>query len=182
MKRTSMILVTVLTLVALPVFAEEGEEQALLAKLSQSKHSLLEAVAQAEKENGTAISAKFELEDGKLMLSVYTGKQGRDRDAEHNTLTELGGDAASPAWQPKAEEFEDKAHVARAAMQLTLMQLTKLSLTELLKKAGAVQKGTIYSAIPAAKNGKAVVDFLVATAPGKSVVVTLDAQTGTAVK
>ena len=92
MKSKSMMLFALAAILAARVFAEEsGEAKALIAKLGESKHSLLDGIAQAEKENGPAISAKFELEDGKLMLSVYTAKQGRDRDAEHNTLMELIG-------------------------------------------------------------------------------------------
>jgi hypothetical protein len=36
-------------------------------------------VQAAQKENGVAISAKIEFEDGKLWLSVYTAKLGLDK-------------------------------------------------------------------------------------------------------
>ena len=183
MKSKSTMWVALAAILAVRVFAEEsGEAKALIAKLGESKHSLLDGIAQAEKENGPAISAKFEFEDGKLMLSVYTAKQGRDRDAEHNTLMELNGDASAPQWQPKAEVFEDKAHIARSAMQLTLLQLTKLSLSDIARKAAAMQKGTLYSAIPAVQGGKPVVNVLVATPDGRSVSLSMDAQTGQALR
>src|SRR5437867_1698089 len=58
--------------------AEQAEEtSALLAKLAQSKHSLADGIRQAEKEEGVAISAKFEMEGDELSLSVYTATQGR---------------------------------------------------------------------------------------------------------
>ena len=56
---------------------QEKETSALLAKLSQSKHSLADGIKQAEKEEGVAISAKFEMEGDELSLSLYTAKQGR---------------------------------------------------------------------------------------------------------
>src|SRR5215210_6453869 len=111
-------------------FAAEDAAGALLPRLKESKHTLAEGITQAEKENGVAISAKFEVEDGKLWLSVYTAKAGLDKDAEHNALIELKGDATMKPWKPETEVFEDKKHLTRAAMQLSLVQLGKLSLTK----------------------------------------------------
>src|SRR5215212_3722056 len=91
----------------------EESDFALLASLSQSKHSLTEGIAQAEKQNGAAISAKFEVEDGKFWLSVYTAKSGLKMDAEHNQLIELKGEASGSTWQPNTEVFEDKKHLTR---------------------------------------------------------------------
>lgn len=157
-------------------------DEALVGKISDARLSMLDGIAQVEKTNGPAISAKFELKGDKLMLSIYTAKEGRENDAEHNTLMEHAGDSTAAAWAPSTEVFEDKAHIARSAMQLTLLQTTKLTLVELIKKAGAMQKGVVYSAIPVVKNGKAVVELLVATADKKSVALSLDPQTGKAVK
>lgn len=163
--------------------AEQGEEtSALLAKLPQSKRSLADGIKQAEKEEGVAISAKFEMEGDELSLSVYTAKQGRGTDAEHNTLMELAGNPTTDQWQPKREVFEDKAHIARASMHLTLTQLTKLKLEDAVQKAAAQQPGTVYSVTPAIRKGKPVFDVLVATPESKSVHLTLDLRTGEAIK
>jgi hypothetical protein len=164
--------------VAIGVAARADEAGAVTAKLGESKHTLLDGIAQAEKQAGPAISAKFEVEEGKLMLSVYTAKAGLQTDAEHNTLMELIGEAAAPTWQPKTEVFEDKAHIARSAMQLTIMQTTRLSLADLVRKAAAAKQGTVYSAIPAIKAGKPVVNVLVATPGGQSSSLVLDAAAG----
>jgi hypothetical protein len=150
----------------------------LVSSLTQSKLSLLQGIQQAETANGPAVSAKFEVEDGKLLLSVYTAKNGISKDAEHNVLMELKGDATTAQWQPKLEVFEDKPHIARAAVHLTILQLTKMTLSDLIQKAASMQKGTVYSAIPAVKGQKAAVDFLIGTPDGKSIPLTLDAQTG----
>jgi len=142
--------------------------------LPESKHTLVDGIRQAEQTNGTAISAKFEFEDGKFWLSVYTAKEGLARDAEHNTLMELKGEPNAAAWKPDTEVFEDKAHLTRSAMQLTLVQLSKMSLADIVAKAASGQPGTPFSAIPAVKNGKAVVVVLFALPDGKTNAVNVD--------
>jgi hypothetical protein len=96
--------------------------------LPESKHTLVEAIRQAEKTIGAPISAKFEFEDDKLWLSVYTAKGGKVPDPEHNTLMELRGEPSGAQWQPATEVFQDKEHIARSAAQLTLIQLSGSSL------------------------------------------------------
>ncbi|MBI3990246.1 MAG: PepSY domain-containing protein [candidate division NC10 bacterium] len=161
---------------------KEEETRVLLSRLKDSKHSLVDGISQAEKAYGIAISAKFEMKGENLMLSVYTAKEGRNKDAEHNVLMELLGDATKPTWEPEIEVFEDKPHIARSAMHLTLMQVTKLALVEVIKKAAAVQPGTVYSVIPAVRDGKPIFGVLVATPDGKSVPLTLDLRTGKVIK
>jgi uncharacterized membrane protein YkoI len=158
--------------------AADENDTAWLSKLKDSKHSLADGIKQSEKENGVAISAKFEMKGETLMLSVYTAKEGLAKDAEHNALIELIGDAAKTPWTPDIEVFEDKKHLTRSAMQLTLVQLSSLTLADAIKKAEAAQPGTVYSVIPSVKSGNAVYDVLIATAAGKSVHVTVDGKTG----
>jgi len=170
-------LTSALFLTVLKVGAAE-DDGALLGRLKDSKHSLADGIKQAEKENGPGISAKFEMKGDTLMLSVYTAKTGLDKDAEHNVLIELIGDAAKDTWHPETEVFEDKKHLTRSAMQLTLVQLSKLNLVDAVKKAETAQRGTVYSAIPSVKNGNAVYDVKVATPDGKSVHLVVDGKTG----
>ncbi|HKO94726.1 MAG TPA: PepSY domain-containing protein [Polyangiaceae bacterium] len=162
--------------------AAEGGATETLQRLPESKHTLIEAIRQAEKTNGTPISAKFEFEDGKLWLSVYTAKEGKVPDAEHNTLMELKGEPAGTEWRPATEVFQDKEHVARSAAQLTLIQLSGSSLESAVQKAASAQKGTPYSAIPRVKAGRPVLEVLVALPAGKSATVDVDLQTGKATK
>ena len=68
---------------ALVVARQHGDDKQLLSRLSASRHTLVDGIRQAEKTDGAAISAKMEMKGDRLMLSVYTAKQGRDRDAEH---------------------------------------------------------------------------------------------------
>jgi uncharacterized membrane protein YkoI len=162
--------------------AADNDEAILVARLKQSKHSLAEGISQAEKQNGVGITAKFEMEGDTLMLSVYTAKAGRSADAEHNVLLELNGDAAKATWEPATEVFEDKKHLTRSAMHLTLVQLSKLSLGDAIKAAQATQPGTVYSIIPAVKDGNAVYEVKVAAADGKTVTLAIDVRTGKATK
>jgi hypothetical protein len=160
--------------VPLAAHAADGSGAETIKRLPESKHTLVDGIRQAEQANGDAISAKFEFEDGKLWLSVYTAKDGLARDAEHNTLIELKGEPNAAAWKPATEVFEDKAHLTRSAMQLTLMQLSKMDLAEVVAKAAGGQKGTPFSAIPAVKDGKAIVAVLFATPDGKTNTVNVD--------
>src|SRR5437879_12267478 len=60
-------------LLAVPAAAAEGDAAALAAKLKEAKVSLQQGLSASAK-NGKPISGKFEVEDGKLQLSVYTAK------------------------------------------------------------------------------------------------------------
>ena len=182
MIRSITAVLIVATLVPLAAYAGYDEDAETVKRLGESRHSLVEGITQAERTNGVAISAKLEFEDGKLWLSVYTAKDGREKDAEHNTLLELKGEASAPEWKPNTEVFEDKKHLTRSAMQLTLLQLSKMRLEDTIKRASAAQKGTAYSAIPAVKSGKPVVVVLFATPDGKTVAVDIDVQTGNETK
>jgi uncharacterized membrane protein YkoI len=162
--------------------AAEQDESALLGRLKDSKQSLAAGIAQSEKENGVAISAKFEMDGEALSLSIYTAKAGLARDSEHNVLIELAGDAAKIPWKPETEVFADKEHLTRSAMQLTLVQLSKLSLAEAIKKAESAQPGIVYSITPASKDGEPVFNVKVATAAGKSIAVVVNGRTGAASK
>src|SRR5712691_6151173 len=102
--------------------AEEPKDiQALVQALDKSKHTLLDGIRQASQGSAAAISAKFELEDGKLSLSVYTAEKGLAVPAEKNVLQELSGTPEQDKWSPSVEVFKDVAHISRSAEQLALM-------------------------------------------------------------
>jgi hypothetical protein len=56
---------------------ESGKEQAALATALRGKHVALSSGIKAAAAKGKPISAKYEYEDGKLQLSVYTEKGGQ---------------------------------------------------------------------------------------------------------
>src|SRR5471030_1935976 len=83
-----------------PAHAEgdSKELQAVAQALSKSKISLLDGIRQSSHGSAAAISAKFELEDGKLSLSVYTAEKGLAVPAEQNVLQELSGSPEQDKW------------------------------------------------------------------------------------
>jgi hypothetical protein len=162
--------------------AEKEEYGKLLPTLSRSKHSLAAGIKMAAaKSPEAAISAKFELEEGKLSLSVYTAAKGLGTDAEHNVLKELAGSPEATQWQPQTEVFKDVPHVARASQQLTLISLSKWSLLDILQRAEKDQPGTVFSITPVLRGRKAQFVVLVA-AEGKVVELGYDLMTGARVR
>src|SRR4051812_36304624 len=98
-------LTMVLGLISTRTTIANDADDALIAKLKESKFTLVEAIEKSEVTHGPAISAKFELEGKELHYSVYTAQQGKELDPEHNVLTELSGDATNPEWKPAVEVF-----------------------------------------------------------------------------
>ena len=149
----------------------------LLNDLPKSKLSLAESIRLKTTAPETAISAKFEMKKGKLMLSVYTVQKGLHVDAEHNVLMEYLGSPETVSWNPDVDVFDDVPHVARAAMQLTLMSMSPLSLTDVIERAGKDQPGTVFSAIPKSAERTQYFEVLVAD-QGKVVRLRYDVLTG----
>jgi hypothetical protein len=176
-----MLLVGIFALFAGSVFAAEtykaADFAALLKELPKAKVSLADGVKQLSKAHETAISGKFELEDGKLSLSIYTAAKGLAVDAEHNVLKEYAGSPEKAPWKPEGETFKDAEHVDRSSTQLTLMSKSKLSLGEIIQQAGKDQKGTVFSVNPQAAGGKQIVEVLVAD-QGKVTVLRYDLPAG----
>ena len=162
---SAMLVATIFGLIAaMPVVnADDSKDtKALLEALGKTKHTLIDGVRQAAKGGAVAISAKFELEDGKLSLSVYTAEKGLSIPPEQNLLQELSGSPEQDKWQPTVEVFKDVPHVARSSQQLTLMALGKSSLANIIARARKTQSGTVFSVTPVIRNHKPVAEVLVA--------------------
>ena len=157
--------------------ASGEEDPKLLAALSKSKVTLAQGIEQAAAKEAV-LSAKFELEDGKLSLSVYTVEKGLGTDAEHNVLKELAGSPESDKWHPETEVFKDIPHVSRASQQLAIVAMSPVTLLDIIKKAEKDHPGTVYSVIPEMKDRKAVYVVKIAS-DGKSIELHYDALTGT---
>jgi hypothetical protein len=143
-----------------------SDDAALVALLPSSKIGLAEGIALAERKGGTAISAKFELAEGKLSFSVYTAKSGIEPDAEHNVLTELSWDPTQTEWQAKEEVFSDIKHLTRASYHLTLVQRSGMSLGAVIAKALAKQPGQVYAVEPAIHERSPIFHVAIATVGG----------------
>jgi hypothetical protein len=144
--------------------AEEGGQGALLKALGDAKHSLLQGIAQVAKGTEVPTEAKYEMDDGKLALTVYTSAKGFDTPAEDNSFNEYGGDATAATWAPKKEVFADFKHIARSAQYHTLLSMTKMTIPAIIQKASA--QGTVFSVKEKVRNGKPV--FEVMTAQGNT--------------
>jgi hypothetical protein len=143
------------------LLSAEQADQALLKAIGGAKISLLQGIAQVAKTE-VPTEAKYEMEDGKLMLSVYTSAKGLDTAAEDNSFNEYGGDATAATWAPNKEVFTDLKHIARSAQYHTLLSMTKMTLPAIIQKASA--QGTVFSVKEKIRNGKPV--FEVMTAQG----------------
>src|SRR5262249_26695212 len=86
-------------------WSDEPDQAALLKALRGAKVTLEQGIAQVPKGSEVPTEAKYEMEDGKLMLSIYTSAKGFTTVAEDNSFNEYGGDATVQTWTPKKKEF-----------------------------------------------------------------------------
>ena len=98
-----------------PAWAEGGDEAALAAAMKNAAASL-QGGLKASEAQGTPISAKFEIEDGKLKLSVYTMKA--------SDFMEIVADPNTGAIA-KAEKIVDAGDLKEAAEQKAAMAKAK---------------------------------------------------------
>jgi hypothetical protein len=101
-----------------PAWAEAGDEKALAAAVKDATATLQGGLKASERE-GTPISAKFEIEDGKLQLSVYTMKG--------DGFMEVVADPKSGAIA-KAEKITGADDLKAAASQKAAMMKATTSL------------------------------------------------------
>jgi hypothetical protein len=121
-----------------PAWAEESDQKALAAALKDATATLQGGLEASEPE-GTPISGKFEIEHGKLQLSVYTMKG--------DGFMEVVADPKTGAIA-KAEKITDAEDLKAAASQKAAMAKAKVPLltaTETAVKANAgFQAVSIY--------------------------------------
>jgi len=139
-------------------WSEEPDQAALIKALGGAKITLAQGIAQVAKGTEVPTEAKYEMEDGKLMLSVYTSAKGFDTAAEDNSFNEYGGEATTAAWSPKKEVFADLKHIARSAGYHTLLSMTKQTIPAIIQKASG--QGTVISVKEKVRNGKPVFEVL----------------------
>jgi Flp pilus assembly secretin CpaC len=127
-----------------PAWAE-GDPAALVAAMKNAA-ATLQGGLKASEVQGTPISAKFEIEDGKLQLSIYTMKG--------NDFMEVVADPNTGAIA-KAEKITDAGDLKEAAEQKAAMAKAKLPLltaTETAVKANAGSRAV--SIVPELKGGQ----------------------------
>ena len=103
---------------ALPAWGEDDDAAVLATALKDTKYTLQDGLKAGERE-GQPISAQFEIDDGKLRLSIYTTK-GDD-------FTEVVADPTSGAIM-KSEKITDNDDLNDAAEQKAAMAKATVSL------------------------------------------------------
>lgn len=136
--------------VSLPVRAQDEDVAALAAALKETKLTLQEGLKASERE-GQPISAQFEIDDGKLQLSIYTTK-GDD-------FTEVIADPNSGAVV-KAEKITDSDDLNDAVDQKAAMDKAKVSLLAAADTAEKENPGSrVVGIFPDLRDGHAVAEI-----------------------
>ena len=111
---------------------DAAQEHTELAKALSAAKVSLERGLSAAATNGKPISAKFEAEEGKLQLSVYTEKDGKFSEVAVDHVT---GKAA------KSEPITEGEDLAHAQSQSAAMAKAKLSLSSVVSRAVSANAG-----------------------------------------
>ena len=131
------------TIGAAPVQAES--DRAALAAALKNASATLQGGIKASEAQGTPISAKFELEDGKLQLSVYTMKG--------DSFTEVVADPNTGAIK-EAETIKEADDLKEATAQKAAMAKAKVPLLTAAETAVSANAGfRAVSIYPQMQNG-----------------------------
>jgi hypothetical protein len=130
--------------------AEEGNLAALAAAMMNAT-ATLQGGLKASEAQGTPISAKFEIEDGKLQLSMYTMKG--------NDFMEVVADPKTGAIA-KAEKITDADDLKEATEQKAAMAKAKVPLLTAAETAVNANGGSrAISIVPELKSGQATAEM-----------------------
>jgi hypothetical protein len=159
-----------------------NEDKTLLTELAKLKPALasgnavplragIDTAVKEDGGKGFPTQAKYEMgDDGRLSLSIYTVKEGKDVLPEKSHTTERAGFPLTKSWDHGAEVFgakgQDDEHVSRAAGFLTLMQETNVSIKEIANRAS--RYGMVYRVEPEVYKGKPAFNVLVLNSQGKA--------------
>jgi hypothetical protein len=129
---------------ALSLSARADEKSDLAANMKQAKVTLERGIA-ASKAQGKPISAKYEVEDGKLQLSVYTAKGDSFSEVIVDHKTGKVGES---------KPITSGDDLTAAKSQSDAMSQAKTSLDSAVSKAVKANKGyRAVSAMPSVKDG-----------------------------
>jgi peptidase YpeB-like protein len=129
--------------------SKESEKQALAKDVKTVKVSLVKGLSASEAE-GKPISAKFEIEDGKLQLSVYTAKDGKFYEVivDHQT-----------GKVSKTQPITSGGDLTAAEAQNNAMAKSKISLRSAVGQALKANKGYLaVSATPSLEGGQSAAE------------------------
>jgi hypothetical protein len=133
----------------LPVLAEGSAPAALAAALKDAAATLQAGLKASERE-GTPISAKFELDDGKLQLSVYTIRA--------DSFIEVVTDPRTAAVM-EAEKIEEADDLKEATAQKAVMAKAKVPLLTAAETAVDANPGSrAVSIYPQLQDGNTIAE------------------------
>jgi hypothetical protein len=134
--------------------AEESDSAALAAAM-KNVSATLQGGLKASEAQGVPISAKFEIEDGKLQLSIYTMKG--------NDVMEVVADPQTGAMA-RAEKITDADDLKEAASQKAAIAKAKVPLLTAIETAVNANTGSrAVSIVPELKNGQATAEVTLLT-------------------
>ena len=132
-----------------PTWAEDENSPALAAAMKNAT-ATLQGGLRASEAQGTPISAKFEIEDGKLQLSVYTTKG--------DSFTEVVADANTGTIK-ESETIKEADDLKEATEQKAAMAKAKVPLLNAAETAVSANAGfRAVSIVPELKNGQAMAE------------------------
>ena len=132
-----------------PAWAQDDELEAMAAALKDTTFTLQDGLKASERE-GQPISAQFEMDDGKLQISIYTTK-GDD-------FSEVVADPKTGAIV-KTEKITDTDDINDAADQKAAMAKAKTSLVAAADAAVKENSGfRAVSVFPDLQNGHAIAE------------------------
>jgi len=131
---------------------DDAKGQAPLIKLlGASKINLQQGLAASEQQ-GQPISGKFEVEEAKLQLSVYTAKDGKFSEV---LVDYMNGRVT------KVEPIIERDDLATAKIQIVAMAKAKTTLKEAVDKTAAQSANArMISVVPSMKDGRAVASIV----------------------
>jgi hypothetical protein len=137
------------------IFADDDDDdegrEALIKLLDTSKINLQQGLAAGEQQ-GQPISAKFEVDQGKLQLSVYTGKDGKFFEVSVNHMT---------GKVLRFEPITEGEDLAAANSQSAAIANAKTTLKEAVDKAMANSANArAISVVPNLKDGHPVASIV----------------------
>jgi hypothetical protein len=139
---------------ALSADNEDASQEALIKLLDTAKVSLQQGLAAGEQQ-GKPISAKFEVDDGKLQLSVYTAKEGKFFEVLVNHVT---------GKVLRTEPITEGDDLSAAKEQNEAMASAKTSLQAAVDKTIAQSANTrAVSVVPSMKDGHPIASIDVLT-------------------
>jgi hypothetical protein len=151
MMKVALMTIVSLTLAGLcPAWSAEQDDAALIKAMSGAKVTLQQGLTASERE-GRPISAKFEMENGKLQLSVYTEKNGKFFEV---IVDHMKGSIA------KTEPITEGDDLADAKLQSAAMANAKTNLKAAVDK--TVGLNLAVGVTPDVKDGHPVASITVA--------------------